>query len=137
MSDTRSQYSVIQGISPPFHKISGRSGGWERKVVKQLRGLAKNLFIMLLHTVHSHTVRKDHLMHRTTKSSVICFTGPGACAGRSLAQLEMRLVVAELIRRFDMNFGSNMTLEQWEVNLLDRFTLMRGALWVKLQQRSQ
>lgn len=61
--------------------------------------------------------------------------GPGVCAGRPLAQLEMRLLVAEFVRRFDMRFAPGMTMEKWEAGLVDRVALTRGPLWLELRDR--
>lgn len=66
----------------------------------------------------------------------VYYTGPGVYAGRPIAQFEMRLLFAELIRRFDMRFAPGMTTKKWEDNLADKDALTRGALWLNLRERS-
>lgn len=70
------------------------------------------------------------------KSRLSIYTGPHNCAGRSIAYLEMRDALAELVRRFDIALAEGMTKELWQASVKDKFTLATGPLWVTLQQRS-
>jgi hypothetical protein len=72
-------------------------------------------------------------------ASAVCsfqLTGPHNCAGRALALFEMRVVLAELVRRFDISLAKGMTAEVWEAGLREWSVLATGSLWVVLEERS-
>lgn len=61
--------------------------------------------------------------------------GPANCVGRSLALLEMRMVVSVLMQRFEMRFADGYDPKEWEENLEDWFLLSTGPLLVVLTPR--
>ncbi|KAJ7692153.1 cytochrome P450 [Mycena rosella] len=44
-------------------------------------------------------------------------TGPANCAGRSLAMLELRMVVAYVMQAFELRFADGYDKNRWEVDL--------------------
>ena len=61
--------------------------------------------------------------------------GPANCAGRNLALLEMRAVVALLVQRFSMKFADGFDPESWNKNWKDLFVVSLGELLVELTPR--
>ncbi|KAF9444394.1 cytochrome P450 [Macrolepiota fuliginosa MF-IS2] len=61
--------------------------------------------------------------------------GPANCAGKPIALIEMRLAIANTVRRFDMAFDDDFDPDQWERELLDRFVIVKGQLNVALRLR--
>lgn len=61
--------------------------------------------------------------------------GPANCAGKPLALIELRLVIANLVRRFDISFDENYDPRDWEKKLFDRFVLVKGQLMTALRLR--
>ena len=61
--------------------------------------------------------------------------GPANCVGKPLAMLEMRIVVALLIQRFDMRFADGYDASRWEKELGDFFVMVTGDLPVILSPR--
>jgi hypothetical protein len=53
--------------------------------------------------------------------------GPGNCIGRALAMNKMRVVLAALVRRFDMHLAPDFKLGNWERDLFDGYLLGRGG----------
>lgn len=74
------------------------------------------------------------------ESAFIPFSyGPRSCVGKNLALLEMRILLAWLIQRFDMKAvgDGDVGFRQWEESLQDWFILQRKApLWLKLVPRA-
>jgi cytochrome P450 len=58
------------------------------------------------------------------------------CPGKGLAQLELRVVVATLVQKFDMELEMGYDRMDWEKNLDCYFVLTRGVLPVKLKMRA-
>jgi cytochrome P450 len=59
------------------------------------------------------------------------------CAGRPLAQVEMRMVIATLLLRFDVRFADGFDQQQWLDGLTDRFSLgTDGSLRIVVEKRS-
>ncbi|KAJ2934757.1 hypothetical protein H1R20_g2339, partial [Candolleomyces eurysporus] len=70
------------------------------------------------------------------KNAFIPFsTGPANCAGKPLALMELRYVIALLVRKFDLDFQEDFDVEGWENTLTDRLTMCRGPLLVNLRKR--
>ncbi|TFK37559.1 high nitrogen upregulated cytochrome P450 monooxygenase 2 [Crucibulum laeve] len=70
------------------------------------------------------------------KGAFIPFSaGPADCAGKRLAIVEMRYVVAMLVKNFDMAFDDGYDPAQWEKDLVDRFVFSKGKLPVKVVKR--
>ncbi|KAJ6526246.1 cytochrome P450 [Mycena vulgaris] len=63
-------------------------------------------------------------------------TGPANCLGRNLAMLEMRMVLAHVIRAFELSFEEGYDEGRWEAELKDYFVLQKGRLPVALRGRS-
>ncbi|KAL0573890.1 hypothetical protein V5O48_008062 [Marasmius crinis-equi] len=61
--------------------------------------------------------------------------GPMNCVGKSLAQVELRAVIATLVQRFDMDFEDGWDRSRWEGDLEDFFVFRKGALPMALRQR--
>ena len=73
-------------------------------------------------------------------SSTITYTpsqtpGPTSCAGKSLALLEIRMVVCSLIQNFEFELSPSFNYGDWESNLQDCFILVKGELPVRIQVR--
>jgi cytochrome P450 len=62
-------------------------------------------------------------------------TGPANCAGKPLALMELRYVIALLTRKFELDFQEGFDVEGWESTLTDRLTMFRGPLLVNLRKR--
>ena len=63
-------------------------------------------------------------------------SGPANCAGKRLAILELRFLLASLVSRFDMRFAPGWDVGKWEECLLDRFMLAKGELMAELSPRA-
>ena len=63
-------------------------------------------------------------------------TGPANCVGKPLAMLEMRMVVALLMQKFDMRFADGYDPSRWEEELKDMFIIETGELPVILSCRN-
>ncbi|KAF9564495.1 cytochrome P450 [Agrocybe pediades] len=79
----------------------------------------------------------DGTEYITSRDAFIPFSvGPANCAGRALALVELRYVVATLVRHFEMEFDiPAFKPERWEKELEDRFTFSKGALGTRLKWR--
>ncbi|KAF5326171.1 hypothetical protein D9611_000819 [Ephemerocybe angulata] len=77
----------------------------------------------------------------TDKEGFIPFSyGPANCAGKPLALLELRYVIAHLVTRFDLllpqeSEGSSGRKVTWEDDLEDRFVFTKGPLNVSMRSR--
>ncbi|OCB86513.1 high nitrogen upregulated cytochrome P450 monooxygenase 2 [Sanghuangporus baumii] len=72
----------------------------------------------------------------TNSSAFIPFSyGPANCAGRALALTEMRMVVALLMQKFELQFAPGYDPNDWEEHLEDFFVLCNGPLLVTLTPR--
>ncbi|KAL5529717.1 hypothetical protein ACEPAG_5702 [Sanghuangporus baumii] len=72
----------------------------------------------------------------TDTSAFIPFSaGPANCVGKSLALLEMRMVVATIVQRFEMKFATGYDPRKWEEDLQDFFVMKVGELPVILNAR--
>lgn len=52
-----------------------------------------------------------------------------------MALIEMRLVVVNVLRRFDLAFDDDYDPDQWEKELFDRFAMVKGQLKTALKLR--
>lgn len=72
----------------------------------------------------------------TNTAAFIPFSyGPANCAGRNLALVEMRIVVALLMQRFEMRFSLGYNPSRWEEDTEDFYVLKTGKLPVVLTPR--
>lgn len=72
----------------------------------------------------------------TNQAAFLPFSiGPMNCAGKLLAQLELRMVMATLVQHFDMDLDPKWDPAQWEASLEDYFVFKKGALPVQLKLR--
>ena len=72
----------------------------------------------------------------TNTSAFIPFSyGPANCAGKLLAIVEMRMVVALLMQRFEIRFADGYDSLQWETELKDYFVMSNGCLPVVMAPR--
>lgn len=72
----------------------------------------------------------------TNAAAFIPFSyGPANCAGRNLALVEMRMVVALLVQRFDMKFVDGYNPGGWEKAIKDWLVVKLGELPVILTPR--
>lgn len=60
--------------------------------------------------------------------------GPMNCVGRPLALMELRLLIALLVLKFDMRFVDD-SAERWEGELKDYFVVVKGSLDVEVRMR--
>ncbi|KAJ4476395.1 cytochrome P450 [Lentinula edodes] len=61
--------------------------------------------------------------------------GPTACAGKSLALMEMRAVLSTVLSKFELAFADGWNPAEWEHNLKDFYTLRGGPLPIVLVPR--
>jgi len=61
--------------------------------------------------------------------------GPRNCVGKRLAIVEMQMVVALLVQRFDFSVAADYDLNKWEGAMEDWFVITVGELPVKLTPR--
>ena len=62
--------------------------------------------------------------------------GPANCAGRTLAIVELRVIVALLMQRFDMELDEGYDPRDWNDKLEDWFIMQTGKLPVMLTVRN-
>ena len=62
--------------------------------------------------------------------------GPQGCAGKSLALVEMRMLIAVLVQRFDMALEPNYNPARWEAEMEDWLVVKKGRLPVILSART-
>lgn len=73
---------------------------------------------------------------KTNQAAYIPYSvGPMNCAGKLLAQLELRVVLATLVQRFDMELKPQWNPLEWETNLQDFFVSTKGTLPVIIKPR--
>jgi cytochrome P450 len=74
----------------------------------------------------------------TNTSAFIPFSfGPANCVGKNLAMVEMRMVVALLVTRFDIQLSSSYNPADWDREQEDFFALKNGKLPVILRRRDE
>jgi len=61
--------------------------------------------------------------------------GPANCVGKHFAMIEMRMVIASLMQKFDVRFAEGYDPAEWEANLEDFFVMKKGPLPVVLTPR--
>ena len=61
--------------------------------------------------------------------------GPGSCAGKPLAILELRIVIATLMQKFEMQFAEGYDISEWEEAKEDWFAMKNGRLPVTIRLR--
>ncbi|KAI0067778.1 cytochrome P450 [Artomyces pyxidatus] len=65
--------------------------------------------------------------------------GPENCAGKSLALLEMRMVVCWLLQQFELqppgDSDGRLPFDEWETALRDFYVMQKPPLWLKLRRR--
>ncbi|GKZ51688.1 hypothetical protein AbraIFM66951_006747 [Aspergillus brasiliensis] len=72
------------------------------------------------------------------KSVFIPFNGgPYACAGKQLALMELRLVVAEVLRRYDFALAPSQTEKSFWAQQKDHYTLAPSPLWLQFTKRAR
>lgn len=72
----------------------------------------------------------------TNQAAFLPFSlGPMNCVGKSLAQLELRVVVATLVQQFEMDLKPGWDPADWERDLEDYFVFVKGNLPVVLRFR--
>ncbi|KAJ5864891.1 uncharacterized protein N7529_006807 [Penicillium soppii] len=63
--------------------------------------------------------------------------GPNACVGKRLAMMEIRHVVAEILRRYDVSLAPDQTEESFINGKVDTFTLSAAPLFLQLTKRNE
>ncbi|KAL5478590.1 hypothetical protein ACEPAI_2774 [Sanghuangporus weigelae] len=72
----------------------------------------------------------------TNTSAFIPFsTGPANCVGKNLALLEMRMMVAAIIQKFDIRFAADYDPRKWDEELQEFMAMSVGKLPVALNPR--
>ena len=61
--------------------------------------------------------------------------GPTICAGKNLAQLEMRIVLCWMLRRFRLSRVPGLAYEEWERKIKDWFVMQVDPLPVHISIR--
>lgn len=75
-------------------------------------------------------------MFVTNPAAFIPFSmGPANCVGKNLAWLEMRMVVATLVQKFDMRFAKGYEPHKWDEELKEFMAMQVGELPVIIQSR--
>jgi len=78
----------------------------------------------------------DSITFHTDNLAFLPFSlGPMNCVGKGLALMEMRAVMATLVRRFEMRFAEEYDPRMWEEELKDYLVLEKGKLPVVLTRR--
>ncbi|TCD67925.1 hypothetical protein EIP91_011789 [Steccherinum ochraceum] len=80
------------------------------------------------------TIRQDQLILERNLFQPFS-TGPQNCAGRAIAQQEMRAVVCAILKKFNVEKAEGFDLNTWEKNVADYYVSHRGRLMVKLTAR--
>ncbi|KAF8954023.1 cytochrome P450 [Flammula alnicola] len=70
---------------------------------------------------------KNEFVHNTN-AFVPFSAGPTNCAGKNLAWMEMRMLVAMMMQRLDLKLEPGYKPEQWYEEIRDYFVTMKGAL---------
>ena len=74
--------------------------------------------------------------YKTNTAAFIPFSsGPANCVGKNLALLELRMVVAALVQKFDIKFAEGYDPRKWHEELQDFTAAMVGKLPVVLELR--
>jgi len=63
--------------------------------------------------------------------------GPYSCIGKNLALMEIRLMTAQLVRKFDVRLADGETSENLLMGSKDHFTLGLGDLNLSFSRREQ
>ncbi|KIJ68401.1 hypothetical protein HYDPIDRAFT_24686 [Hydnomerulius pinastri MD-312] len=63
--------------------------------------------------------------------------GPANCAGKPLAMLELRVVVALFVMHLEMEFGEGYDPASWERELKQYIAMKVGQLWTKMRVRER
>ncbi|KAJ7108572.1 cytochrome P450 [Mycena epipterygia] len=83
---------------------------------------------------------EDHnspVLVTTDRSAFLPYSaGPMNCAGKQLAQLELRLVVATFVQQLDMDLEPGWDHAEWELGLKDLFVFKKGVLPVVIKARA-
>jgi len=61
--------------------------------------------------------------------------GPQNCAGRAIAQQEMRAITCALLSKFEIEKAKGYDLDSWEKNVKDYYVCHRGPLMVQMKVR--
>ncbi|KAL4254974.1 Cytochrome P450 superfamily protein [Abortiporus biennis] len=80
------------------------------------------------------TINAEQLIH--DKEVFMPFSiGQQSCAGKGLAIMEMRYVLATFIQQFEMSVADGYRLKSWEDNLIDVYITHHGPLEITLKAR--
>ncbi|KAF4633933.1 hypothetical protein G7Y89_g4190 [Cudoniella acicularis] len=83
------------------------------------------------------TGEKPELLTEYSRKAYIPFGyGAHSCVGKQLALNEMRIVLARIVREFDVSFGESYDEETFENEWKDYGVLQVGAVWLKFSPRS-
>lgn len=73
--------------------------------------------------------------HTDTAAYMPFSSGPANCVGRGLALVELRMVIAVLMQRFDVKFEEGYDVGSYQEKLADRFITQVPELRVSLSLR--
>ncbi|KAF8824312.1 hypothetical protein HHX47_DHR8000334 [Lentinula edodes] len=103
--------------------------------IKRGCGATPDLFMYLLGE-HDDTIDEPlSLPALVLETSFALIAGPTACAGKSLALMEMRAVLSTVLSKFELAFADGWNPAEWEHNLKDFYTLRGGPLPIVLVPR--
>ncbi|KAF9001083.1 high nitrogen upregulated cytochrome P450 monooxygenase 2 [Cyathus striatus] len=89
------------------------------------------------HFMPERWFNKDPSIETNHEAFIPFSTGPMNCAGRLLAQLELRVVVSSLVRELDIVLEDEWNKAEWDQALEDAFVFKKGKLPVVLTLRSE
>ncbi|KLO15649.1 high nitrogen upregulated cytochrome P450 monooxygenase 2 [Schizopora paradoxa] len=78
---------------------------------------------------------EKHKWHTNSAAFLPFSMGPANCPGKNLALIEMRMVIAVLLQRFEIDFEDGYDVASYERDLEDRFITQVAQLRVSLRAR--
>lgn len=83
-----------------------------------------------------HDSEYDGVKFVTNPGAFIPYSlGPMNCAGKPLAQMELRVVVATMVQELDLELDMGWDAARWERDMQDHFIFTKGKLPVRVSRR--
>ena len=129
-------YTVIIGTQntfAPSRTSSGRTGGWLPLTARQTNQPSPSV----VGNEDWSTTNSTNVEVVTDLAAFQPFSyGPANCAGKNIAQLEMRMVLSRLMHRFSFELTEGYDPRDWERNIRDCLVVVVGELPVTLTRRT-
>jgi cytochrome P450 len=77
---------------------------------------------------------KSDFIHNPAASVPFSY-GPANCVGKNLAWMELRMVICQILQRFELRFAKDWNPARYEEELYDHYVLEKGELPVTLTPR--